>query len=107
MIRHIAKFTSSVWQVHPFGEGNTRTTAVFIEKYLNSMGFEVDNNMFKKYSMYFRNSLVRSNYGNISKGIYLTFDYIVMFFENLLSGKNNKLINEELYVRELFEDKKG
>ena len=104
LIKHIAKFTSSIWQVHPFGEGNTRTTAVFIEKYLNNMGFNVNNNMFKNKSLYFRNALVRSNYGNIPKGIYPTFDYLVMFFENLLQGKNHKLKNRDLYIKELFEN---
>lgn len=103
LIKHIAKFTSSVWQVHPFGEGNTRTTAVFIEKYLNNMGFNINNDMFKEYSLYFKNSLVRSNYGNIPKGVYPTFEYLIMFFENLLQGKSYKLNNKELYVKELFD----
>ena len=104
LIKHIAKFTSSIWQVHPFGEGNTRTTAVFIEKYLNNMGFNINNDMFKEHSLYFRNALVRSNYGNIPRGIYPTFDYLIMFFENLLQGKNNELKNRDLYVKELFEN---
>ena len=104
LINHIAKFTSSIWQVHAFGEGNTRTTAVFIEKYLSNMGFNVNNDMFKEKSLYFRNALVRSNYGNIPKGIYPTFDYLIMFFENLLQGKNNKLENKDLYVKKLFEN---
>ena len=104
LIKHIVKFTSSIWQVHAFGEGNTRTTAVFIEKYLNSMGFNVNNDMFKNKSLYFRNALVRSNYGNIPKGIYPTFDYLIMFFENLLQGKNNRLENKDLYIKELFEN---
>lgn len=103
LIKHIAKFTSSIWQVHPFGEGNTRTTAVFIEKYLNNMGFNINNDMFKEFSLYFRNALVRSNYGNIPRGIYPTNDYLINFFENLLQGKNNELDNEKLYVKELFE----
>ena len=102
LIKHISKFTSSIWQVHAFGEGNTRTTAVFVEKYLNSLGFNVNNDMFKDHSQYFRNALVRSNYGNIPKGIYPTFDYLIMFFENLLQNKNNELKNRELYVKELF-----
>lgn len=102
IISHIAKFTSGVWQVHPFNEGNTRTTAVFIQKYLNSMGFDVNNEMFKEHSIYFRNALVRSNYGNIPKGIYPTMDYLIKFFENLLENKNNILKNDELYVMELF-----
>ena len=104
LIKHIVKFTSSIWQVHPFGEGNTRTTAVFIEKYLNSMGFNINNEMFKEYSVYFRNALVRSNYGNIPKGIYPTNEYLVRFFENLLQGKDNNLENKELYIKELFEN---
>ena len=104
LIKHIAKFTSSIWQVHPFGEGNTRTTAVFIEKYLNNMGFTINNDMFKNKSLYFRNALVRSNYGNIPRGIYPTFDYLVMFFENLLQGKSHKLKNRDLYIQELFEN---
>jgi len=103
LIKHIAKFTSSIWQVHPFGEGNTRTTAVFIEKYLNNMGFDVNNDMFKEKSVYFRNALVRSNYGNIPKGIYPTMEYLVLFFENLLQNKKHTLENRELYVKELFE----
>ncbi len=103
LIMHIAKFTSSIWQVHPFREGNTRTTAVFIQKYLNNMGFDVHNDIFKDNSVFFRNALVRSNYGNFPKGIYPTFDYLVMFFENLLQGKKNELNNDELYVKKLFD----
>ena len=104
LISHIIKFTSSIWQIHPFGEGNTRTIAVFIEKYLNSIGFNINNDMFKNNSLYFRNALVRSNYGNIPKRIYPTFQYLAMFFENLLQGKEHELKNRELYVKELFEE---
>lgn len=104
LIHHIAKFTSSIWQVHPFGEGNTRTTAVFMEKYLNNMGFCINNDMFKEKSLYFRNALVRSNYGNIPKGIYPTFEYLVMFLENLLQGKNHELKNSDLYLKESYFD---
>jgi len=104
LIEHISKFTSSIWQVHPFCEGNTRTTAVFIEKYLIHLGFTVNNDMFRDNSIYFRNSLVRSNYTNIPKGIYPTFEYLILFFENLLQGKNNELKNKNLFIKELFEN---
>ena len=77
---------------------------MFIEKYFNNIGFDVNNDMFKEYSLYFRNALVRSNYGNIPKGIYPVFDYLIRFFENLLQNKNNELKNSELYVKELFEN---
>ena len=69
------------------------------------MGFIINNDMFKNKSLYFRNALVRSNYANIPKGIYPTFDYLIMFFENLLQGKSHKLKNRDLYIKELFENK--
>ena len=40
-IPHFARFIAQIWQVHPFGEGNTRTTAVFAIKYLNSLGYRI------------------------------------------------------------------
>lgn len=98
LIDRISEFTSRIWQVHPFMEGNTRTTAVFIQKYLLSMGFKVNNDLFKDYALYFRNALVRANYTNYVKGIKSDKKYLNMFFENLLFNKNNKLDNEELKI---------
>ena len=95
-LERLCKFTAHIWQIHPFGEGNTRTTALFIQKYLNSKGFDVNNELFKDNSLYFRNALVRANYSNISKGIEEDNKYLIMFFENLLFNKNNKLDNAEL-----------
>lgn len=97
-IEHIAAFTSSIWQVHPFGEGNTRTVAVMIEKYLRSLGYNVNNDLFKEHSLYFRNSLVRSNYSNRAKNIYPTNEYLIKFFENLLNNGNYVLNDEELNI---------
>ena len=97
-IERLCIFTSNIWQVHPFGEGNTRTTALFIQKYLNSKGFNVNNELFKDNSLYFRNALVRANYSNISKGIEADNKYLIMFFENLLFNKENKLDNLNLTI---------
>lgn len=101
-INSITKFSSSIWQVHPFREGNTRTTALFIEKYLISLGYSVDNTMFKDKSVYFRNALVRSNYFNNYLNIKEDSSYLVKFYENLLLGKNNNLHLKDLIVTELF-----
>ena len=98
LINRICEFTSRIWQVHPFQEGNTRTTAIFIQKYLISMGFKVNNELFKDNSKYFRNALVRANYTNYSKGIKADNKYLMTFFENLLLGKDNKLDNEDLKI---------
>lgn len=96
-IRHLSDFVSRVWQVHPFGEGNTRTTAVFTELYLRSMGFDVNNDMFKEYATYFRGALVRSNYRNVKMGIDVTYDYLDKFFSNLLTDSSYELQEGELY----------
>lgn len=103
IINNITKFASNIWQVHPFREGNTRTTAIFIEKYLISLGYSVDNNLFKDKSVYFRNALVRSNYFNNYLNIKEDNSYLVKFYENLLLGKNNNLHSKDLIVKELFD----
>lgn len=99
LIDRVSEFTSRIWQVHPFQEGNTRTTAVFIQKYLLSMGFKVNNELFKDNALYFRNALVRANYTNYSKGIRSDKKYLIMFFENLLLEKNNKLDKDKLKIK--------
>ena len=102
IIKNITDFSSSIWQVHPFREGNTRTTAVFIYKYLISLGYNVDNSLFKDKSVYFRNALVRSNYFNNYLNIKEDKSYLIKFYENLLLGKNNNLHSEDLIVKVLF-----
>ena len=97
-IRHIAKFASGIWQIHPFCEGNTRATAVFIVKYLKTFGFTVNNDVFAANSWYFRNALVRANYNNLRKGIHATSDSLERFFENLLLGTRHELKNRYLHV---------
>ncbi len=98
LVSHIAKFVSGLWQIHPFGEGNTRTTAVFTILYLRSMGFDVTNDLFANYSWYFRNALVRANYQNVQKGIMRNSEYLERFFRNLLLGENNELRNRYMVV---------
>ncbi len=98
IITHLAKFVSNIWQIHPFGEGNTRTTAVFLIKYLKTLGFDVTNDLFAENAFYFRNALVRANYNNISKQIYETNKYLEMFLRNLLFKENNELLNRYLHV---------
>ena len=98
VIAHLARFVSGIWQTHPFCEGNTRTTAVFTIKYLQSIGFKADNRMFEEHSWYFRNALVRANYKNVAKGIGQDGRYLELFFRNLLKGEKNELKNRYLLV---------
>ena len=98
LIKHIARFISNLWQIHIFGEGNTRTTAVFLIKHLSKLGFNVTNDIFSENSWYFRNALVRANYNNREKGITETTYYLELFLRNLLLGEDNILSNREIHV---------
>jgi fido (protein-threonine AMPylation protein) len=100
VISHLTKFVSSLWQIHPFGEGNTRAIAVFTIQYLRSMGFNVKNDLFSKHSWYFRNALVRANYQNIQLGVKRNPEYLELFFHNLLMGEKNELKNRYLIIQE-------
>ena len=97
-ISHFSRFIADVWQVHAFGEGNTRTTGIFAVKYLRTLGYAVENDIFADNSYYFRNALVRANYTNIPKGIHPTLVYLERFFANLLLGEHNELKSRYLLV---------
>ena len=99
IVKHITFFVSRLWQIHAFGEGNTRTTAVFTIKYLRSLGFNVNNDIFAENSWYFRNALVRANYNNLQKGIQENPEFLERFFRNLLMGEHNELKNRYCHIR--------
>ena len=97
-VKHLAKFASNIWQIHPFGEGNTRATAVFMIKYMKAFGFRVNNDAFEKNSWYFRNALVRANYTNLQKGVHSTTKFLELFFGNLLFGTDHALKNRFMHI---------
>ena len=98
-IPHIAKFIADIWQIHVFAEGNTRTTAVFLIKYLRKFGYKLANNIFFKNAWYFRNALVRANYSNIEKGVFETTKYLEDFLNNAISNTNKEFKNRHLHIR--------
>ena len=106
IIHHLAVFVSRLWQIHIFGEGNTRTTAVFFIKYLRTLGFSVTNDIFAENAWYFRNALVRANYTNLQKGIHETTEYLEAFLRNLLLNEKNELHNRNLHISELLNEEK-
>jgi fido (protein-threonine AMPylation protein) len=106
IIHHLAVFVSRLWQIHIFGEGNTRTTAVFFIKYLGTLGFSVTNDIFAENAWYFRNALVRANYTNLQKGIHETTEYLEAFLRNLLLNEKNELHNRNLHISGLLNEEK-
>ena len=100
VISHLAGFIADIWQVHPFGEGNTRTTAVLLIKYLYKLGYtNISNDPFAEHSWFFRNALVRANYEDIAHGIYADNQYLLRFLENLIAHSNNMLRNREMHIQ--------
>jgi len=106
IIHHLAIFISRLWQIYIFGEGNTRTTAVFFIKYLRTLGFSATNDIFAENAWYFRNALVRANYTNLQKGIHETTEYLEAFLRNLLLNEKNELHNRNLHISELLNEEK-
>ncbi len=104
IIHHLALFVSRLWQIHVFGEGNTRTTAVFFIKYLRTLGFYATNDIFAKNAWYFRNALVRANYNDLNNGIHETTEYLELFLRNLLLNENNELHNRSMHISGQFLD---
>lgn len=106
IIHHLAVFISRLWQIHIFGEGNTRTTAVFFIKYLRTLGFSATNDIFAENAWYFRNALVRANYTNLQKGIHETTKYLEEFLRNLLLNEKNELYNRKIHISGLLNEEK-
>ena len=104
IIHHLAVFVSRLWQIHVFGEGNTRTTAVFFLKYLRTLGFDVTNDIFAENAWYFRNSLVRANYNDLKNGVHETTEYLDLFLRNLLLNESNPLHNRTLHISGTFKE---
>lgn len=103
-IHHLALFISRLWQIHVFGEGNTRTTAVFFIQYLRSLGFDVTNDTFAENAWYFRNAMVRANYNDLQRGIHETTEYMELFLRNLLLHENHKLHNRYMHISGAFQE---
>lgn len=97
IVEHVSHFVSYLWQIHAFGEGNTRTTAVFTILYLRSLGFDVSNDLFENNSWFFRNALVRANYNNLKKGVVADQSYLEAFFDDLMYGGNHVLSNRAMH----------
>ena len=78
----IRNFMSSVWQVHPFREGNTRSIITYSLKYAKSSNLGLDQKLILDNFAYIRDALVMSAY---NKNEYL--DEILL--DSVERGKNN------------------
>lgn len=56
-----SKCLASIWKVHPFREGNTRTVITFCCQFIESKGYYIESNLFKDNAQYMRSALVAAN----------------------------------------------
>ncbi len=59
-IQKICYFVSEFWHIHPFREGNTRTSSLMLYFLIKKAGLHVNLNFLQKNGKYFRNALVLS-----------------------------------------------
>lgn len=84
---NLAKLIASIWQIHPFREGNTRTIVVFLYFLLNQQNLTLDIDLLEKHSKYFRNSLVLASIGEYSE-----YEHLQKILKDAIfsSGKSTK-----------------
>lgn len=52
---------AGLWKIHPFREGNTRTTVTFMCQFAEEMNFKINRKLFEDNSIYMRTALVAYN----------------------------------------------
>lgn len=52
---------AALWKIHPFREGNTRTTITFCCQYIDEMGLRINRKLFEDNAGYVRTALVAYN----------------------------------------------
>lgn len=91
MIKKVAKIISSIWKVHSFREGNTRTVTLFLCYFLKNKGFKINKMFIDKNAKYFRNALVLASIGEYSE-----YKYLEDILEDSISFK---IIDSELNTK--------
>ena len=71
LIFKLVRIAASIWQTHPFREGNTRTVISFVVLLAAHLQIDIDYSLFEKHAAYVRNALVWASQGMYSKPEYL------------------------------------
>lgn len=70
-IEKICYFATEFWHIHPFREGNTRTTSMLLYFLIKKSGLHINYDFLSKNGKYFRNSLVLNSLYSSSKPEYI------------------------------------
>ena len=98
VVFRLVRIIASIWQTHPFREGNTRTVIVFAVLLAKHLGFEVNHELFKTHSAYVRNALVWG-----SQGIYSKYEYLERIFFDAILHEDNDTDSAETSAESKYE----
>lgn len=98
LVDWISQFTAAVWHIHPFNEGNTRTTAVMAILIARSLGHDLHTDVFAEHSWYYRNAMVRANYMDLDRNVHIHPEFLIRFYSNWLLGEQWDLRNRYLIL---------
>lgn len=99
-INNLAHFTVKLWRTHPFYEANTRTICVFIQKYMQKLGLNITNDIFKDNAEYFRNSLVKASYYDINNTCHYDYEPLILLYKKALMDDTITLDENMLTIKE-------
>ena len=83
-IRHLA---ANLWQIHAFREGNTRTTFLFLDRYLRGKGRTPDDRVPASHVRFLRDALVKAVYEDRRRGMAADSSDLERFFRAWLLGE--------------------
>ena len=78
----VVDFLLSLWSIHPFREGNTRTCITFLWHYLKGKGINFQVALLRNNPMYVRDALVMANYERK--------EYLQKIISDALQGNGHK-----------------
>ena len=79
----LSKGLTELWKVHPFRDGNTRTTVTFICQFAESKGMFLDSSLFEQNAVYLRSALVAAT-AIFCEGDFRRSEYLLRIVEDSL-----------------------
>ena len=82
VLSKIVRVISSVWQVHAFREGNTRTICLYLYFFMKKCNLKLNVDFIGEHSKFFRNALVLASIGEYSE-----YEHLEMILSDAISLK--------------------
>jgi cell filamentation protein len=91
----LLRFVPSLWRIHPFREGNTRTISIFMILIIEQNNHKVNRDFVNQNAKFFRNSLVMASIDEYSEYIHLErFLNQLLNIETSLISNHLRTIND-------------